>query len=135
MFQAFTRVGMTTGIDTGGLGAAWDIYRPIFDLWRQGAMGFRARLYVGATVRGSERQQIAEWIARFRDDVGDDQLWVVAASEIISFGYHDLEGLTPFHVPLECQQALAETTRMKGVTHLMAIETLFTGAPRYPAWV
>ncbi len=68
MLQAFGRVGLTTGIDTGGLGAAWDIYQPIFALGRQGNMGFRARLYVGATERGREQQQIADWMERFSGD-------------------------------------------------------------------
>lgn len=118
MLQAFGRVGLTTGIDTGGLGAAWDIYQPIFALARQGNMGFRARLYVGATERGREQQQIADWMERFSGDPagsdgpGDAYLKVVGAGEIIIFGYHDLEGLTPFSVPPASRRELAEITRM-----------------------
>ncbi len=112
MFHAFSRVGLTTGIDTGGLGAVWDIYRPIFELWRRGEMDFRTRLYVGASERGAERQQIADWIARFADDPGDALLRVVGAGEIVLFGYHDLEGLTAFHVSPDSRRELAEITRM-----------------------
>ena len=112
MFRDFNRAGLTMGTDAGGLGAGWDIYKPIFEIWRHGGMDFRTRLYVGATERGAERQQFADWIARFHDDTGDDFLRVAGAGEIILFGYHDLEGLTPFHVTPESRRELVEITRM-----------------------
>ena len=112
MLRDFSRAGLTTGTDAGGLGAVWDIYRPIFEIWRQGGMNFRTRLYVGATERGAERQQIADWIARFPEDTGDDLLRVIGAGEIILFGYHDLEGLTTFHVSPDSRHELAGITRM-----------------------
>ncbi len=112
MLQAFNRVGLTGAIDTGGLGATPEIYRPLFEVWRQGKMSVRTRLYVGATERGQEKAQIAEWIRHLAPGFGDALLKVVGVGEIVVFGYHDLEGLVPLHVSAESKRELYEITRM-----------------------
>jgi predicted amidohydrolase YtcJ len=112
MLQALSRVGLTTVIDAGGLGITATTYDPILALWKQHQLPVRTRLYLGATERGTEKQQIAEWIKQFTPAFGDDYLKVVGAGELIVFGYHDLEGLTPFFVSAESRQALYEITRM-----------------------
>ena len=112
MLQALSRVGLTTVIDAGGLGITATTYDPILALWKQHQLPVRTRLYLGATERGTEKQQIAEWVKQFAPAFGDDYLKVVGAGELIVFGYHDLEGLTPFFISTESRQALYEITRM-----------------------
>ncbi|HTK07479.1 MAG TPA: amidohydrolase, partial [Ktedonobacteraceae bacterium] len=112
MLRAFSRVGLTTAIDAGGLGATAAIYEPIFAIWKQQQLPVRTRLYLGVTERGKERQQIAAWIERFALASGDAYLKVTGAGELIELGYHDLEGLTPFRVPPASRRELYEITRM-----------------------
>lgn len=112
MLRAFSRVGLTTAIDAGGLGATPAIYAPIFEVWKRRQLQVRTRLYLGAWERGKEREQIAAWIAQFAPAFGDTYLKVIGAGELIELGYHDLEGLTPFQVPPECRRELYEITRM-----------------------
>jgi predicted amidohydrolase YtcJ len=112
MLRAFSRVGLTTAIDAGGLGATSTIYGPIFEMWKRRQLQVRTRLYLGASERGKEREQIAAWIAQFAPAFGDAYLKVIGAGELIELGYHDLEGLTPFRVPPECRRELYEITRM-----------------------
>lgn len=112
LLQTLSRVGLTTAIDAGGLGATSTIYDPIFEIWKRRQLQVRTRLYLGASQRGKEREQIARWMAQFASTFGDAYLKVVGAGELIEFGYHDLEGLTPFRVPPECRQELYEISRM-----------------------
>jgi hypothetical protein len=112
MLQAFSRAGLTTAIDAGGLGATPAIYGPIFELWKRQQRQVRTRLYLGASQRGEEKEQISAWIQQYSPAFGDAYLKVIGAGELIALGYHDLEGLTPFRVPPESRRDLTEITRM-----------------------
>jgi predicted amidohydrolase YtcJ len=112
MFEDFNRVGLTGAIDTGGFGATPEIYRSLFEVWRQGKMTVRTRLYVGATQAGQEKQQILDWIRPLHPGFGDAFLKFVGVGEIVVFGCHDLEGLHPFTVSQNGPAELFEISRM-----------------------
>ncbi|HSK95377.1 MAG TPA: amidohydrolase, partial [Euzebyales bacterium] len=98
LMAALNAWGVTAATDAGGLGMTPEMYEPLFDLWRAGAMTVRTRLYVGPSTRGGERDELAGWLRHVRPGFGDGWLRHVGIGEIAVFGCHDLEGLRDFAV-------------------------------------
>ncbi|MGA1781597.1 MAG: amidohydrolase family protein, partial [Planctomycetota bacterium] len=104
----FNRLGITGVIDPGGMGMSPESYRPIFELWRRGAMTVRTRLYLMPQRPGVEREQIAENIKHLHPGFGDQWLRLTGAGEMVSYGFFDLEGVQPFEVTDEGAALLGE---------------------------
>jgi predicted amidohydrolase YtcJ len=107
----FNAAGLTGAIDPGGFGVTPDSYRALFDVWRSGEATLRTRLYLVPPTRGNEVAEMKEWIRFIQPMVGDDMLRYVGAGEILTFGCHDLEGLTDFRVGAQAKDDLREIVR------------------------
>lgn len=105
------RHGVVGGTDAGGLGMHPDLYRPLFRLWRDGGVTLRTRLFVGPLTRGEEARELADWLRFVHPGFGDDWLRWAGMGEIVVFGCHDLEGLTPFTVDGPSVEALETVLR------------------------
>ncbi len=108
----FNAAGLTGAVDPGGFGVTPDSYRALFDVWRAGEATIRTRLYLVPPTRGNEVAEMREWIRFIQPMVGDDLLRYVGAGEILTFGCHDLEGLTDFRVSADAKGDLREIVRM-----------------------
>lgn len=108
----FNRAGLTGVVDPGGFGVTPESYRALFDTWRAGEMTLRARLYVVPATRGDEVAEAREWIRYVQPGFGDDFLRHVGMGEILTFGCHDLEGLSDFTVSDDARRDLREIVRM-----------------------
>lgn len=106
MLRDLNAYGLTGGIDAGGFGMPPEAYEPIFQLWRDGGMTCKLRMYVCPATRGEESEEIRQWVRHTRPGFGDVWLQHVGVGEITLFGCHDLEGLTDFHVAPETQDEL-----------------------------
>ena len=93
MLRELNRVGLTGAIDAGGFRMTPEAYRPITDLYRDGELGFRARLLVGASQPGDEVGELDGWMGLVSPGSGDELLRYLGAGEVILFPAHDMEGL------------------------------------------
>lgn len=107
----FNAAGITCAVDPGGFGVTPDSYRALFDVWRAGEATMRTRLYLVPPTRGNEVAEMKDWVRFIQPMVGDDMLRYVGAGEILTFGCHDLEGLTDFHVAAQAKEDLREIVR------------------------
>ncbi|MBK5269093.1 MAG: amidohydrolase [Acidimicrobiia bacterium] len=108
----FNATGITGVIDPGGFGVIPESYGALFDTWRAGEMTLRVGLYVVPGGRGTEVEDLRQWVRYVQPGFGDDMLRYVGAGEILTFGCHDLEGVRPFEVSKEAKADLTEITRM-----------------------
>lgn len=108
-FQRLAALGMTGVVDAGGLGMAPTKYGPVRALWRTGGLPLRVRLNHGAVTRGSESHEVAQWIDFLDPALGDDILSVLGLGEVLHFGCHDWEGMTPFPIANTDADELLET--------------------------
>lgn len=106
ILRALNRHGLTGGMDAGGLGMPPEAYDPLFQLWRDGGMTMKLRLFTCPVTRGDEAAEVAAWARHTRPGFGDTWLRHVGMGEVTHYGCHDLEGLTDFHVADEVKQAL-----------------------------
>jgi predicted amidohydrolase YtcJ len=97
-FTRLAALGLTGVIDAGGLGMRPDKYHAIRSVWRAGELPVRVRMNLGATTRGAEPQEVAEWQACFDPAFGDEILSVLGVGEVMHLGCHDWEGMTPFEI-------------------------------------
>jgi predicted amidohydrolase YtcJ len=104
--KAFNRYGLTGGVDAGGFGMPPEAYDPLFQVWRDGAMTMKLRLFTCAVTRGHEAEEVAQWARHIRPGFGDVWLRHVGMGEVTHFGCHDLEGLTDFQVADEVAEQL-----------------------------
>jgi predicted amidohydrolase YtcJ len=110
--RAFCRLGLTGAVDTGGIGVSRTSYEALLEARRRDLLTVRARLYVGAGLRGEELAQVRDWTEAVRPGEGDDLVRFTGAGEILSFGCHDMDGLHPFAVSREARSELAGMVRM-----------------------
>ncbi len=102
-------LGLTGVVDAGGLGMRPDKYKAIWAVWRAGELPIRVRMNVGASTRGSESGEVADWQAFLAPGMGDDMLSVLGLGEIMHLGCHDWVGLSQFSIG---DAALADFTDM-----------------------
>lgn len=125
MLESLAGYGLTGALDAGGLGMTPGSYRPLFDLWRQGPLPLKLRLYVCAASRGGERDEVDAWLRHARPGFGDAFLQHVGVGEIAHFGCHDLEGLTGFTVTQpakdELETILLDVARSGWPLHIHAV--------------
>lgn len=107
----FNGAGLTGAVDPGGFGVTPDSYQALFDVWRAGEATLRTRLYLVPPTRGNEVAEMKDWIRFIQPMFGDDMLRYVGAGEILTFGCHDLEGLTDFRVDPDAKGDLREIVR------------------------
>ncbi|MPY55882.1 amidohydrolase [Streptomyces spongiae] len=111
MFADLNAVGLTGVVDPGGFGMSPERYEPLFDLWRAGELTTRMRLYVSAVDAGQELDQLDGWLRHTQSRFGDDLLRILGVGEIIHYGCHDFEGLTPFELGDQSYKELLAITR------------------------
>lgn len=111
MFSDLNAVGLTGVVDPGGFGMSPERYDALFDLWRAGELTARMRLYVSAIDAGQELDQLDGWLRHAQSRFGDDLLRVLGVGEIIHYGCHDFEGLTPFELGDQSYKELLAITR------------------------
>lgn len=105
-------LGITGVIDPGGFGVVPESYGALFDTWRASQMTVRVGLYVVPGGRGTEVEDLRQWVRYIQPGFGDDMLRYVGAGEILTFGCHDMEGVRPFEVSPEAKADLREITRL-----------------------
>lgn len=111
LMRDFHAGGVTGVIDPGGIGMTPEAYGPLFDLWREGELTLRTRLYLVPAERGREVEQVREWVRYVQPGFGDEWLRYVGMGEILTFGCHDLEGVGPFQVTDQARSDLREIVR------------------------
>jgi predicted amidohydrolase YtcJ len=112
MNAAFARHGLTGVVDGGGLLVTPRDYDPVYDVWRQGGLDVRTRLYISAWTRGGEVEDITRLTALVQPGAGDGLLRVVGVGEIPHLGCHDMEGLDPFVLEDAAYDELVEIVRL-----------------------
>jgi len=112
MAREFAAHGLTGVNDGGGLLVRPADYDPLFDLWRDGALPLRFRLFLSAWDRGGEVGDYAQLTEFQQHDFGDGLLKVSGAGEVVHMGCHDLEGFEDFHVGDEAAAELVEISRI-----------------------
>lgn len=105
-------LGITGVIDPGGFGVVPESYGALFDTWRASQMTVRVGMYVVPGGRGTEVEDLRQWVRYIQPGFGDDMLRYVGAGEILTFGCHDMEGVRPFEVSAEAKSDLREITRL-----------------------
>lgn len=125
MLRDLSAYGLTGGIDAGGFGMTPDAYEPVFQLWRNGGMAMKLRLYVCPVTRGDEQREVSDWVRHTRPGFGDAWLRHIGVGEIAHFGCHDLEGLTDFtvadRVKDELEATLLDVARRGWPLHMHAV--------------
>lgn len=111
VMREFNAAGLTTVVDPGGFGVTPESYRALFDTWRANEMTLRCRLYLVPATRGNEVEEAREWVRYIQPGFGDDLLRYAGMGEILTFGCHDLEGLSDFSVTPEATRDLEEIVR------------------------
>ena len=104
----FAGLGVTGAMDPGGFGITPESYDAMFDLWRNGDLGMRIRLYLVPGTRGDELADIRNWVRYLHPGFGDDMLRYIGMGEIVQFGCHDMEGVRPFEVGADARAELLE---------------------------
>jgi len=110
-FQRLAALGLTGVVDAGGLGMAPEKYRAIRGLWRRGGLPIRVRTNFGAVGRGTESAEVATWLSVLDPGLGDEMLSVLGVGEVLHFGCHDWEGMTPFPIEAAAHAELVQTLR------------------------
>ncbi|MBO0685433.1 MAG: hypothetical protein J2P45_19945, partial [Candidatus Dormibacteraeota bacterium] len=110
--RAFSALGLTGAVDTGGIGVSRASYEALMEARRRGLVSVRTRLYVGAGLRGEELSQVRDWTQAVSPGEGDEVVRFVGAGEILSFGCHDMDGLHSFTITPEARSELAGMVRM-----------------------
>jgi len=95
LLRELNRLGLVGAIDASGFGITQDSYDAFFRLFEEGERGFRARLLVGAARPGSELDDVREWIPAVSLDDDNEFVRHLGAGEVLDYGAHDLEGLSP----------------------------------------
>lgn len=90
--------GLTGVVDPGGFGMTPEAYEPLFQLWRDGKLTMKTRLYVCPVTRGNEVEELTAWMRHTRPGFGDRWLRHIGVGEVALFSCHDLEGLTDFTI-------------------------------------
>lgn len=103
-------LGITGVIDPGGFGVVPETYRPLFDVWRAGELTVRTRLYVVPGARGTEVDDVEQWVRYVQPGFGDEMLRYTGFGEILSFGCHDMEGVRPWTMSPEAKADLRKIT-------------------------
>jgi predicted amidohydrolase YtcJ len=85
--------GLTGIVDPGGFGMPPESYAAVSELWRQGGLTMRMRLFASAVKAGSEFDELDEWLRGGRDEFDDDMLRLIGIGEVVHYGCHDFEGL------------------------------------------
>ncbi|MFE2044915.1 amidohydrolase [Streptomyces sp. NPDC059477] len=111
MLADLNAAGLTGVVDAGGFGMSPERYDALFDLWRSGELTVRMRLFASAVDAGQELDQLDGWLRHARSGFGDGFLRTLGAGEIIHYGCHDFEGLTPFHLDDSAYDELLAITR------------------------
>ena len=88
-----------------------DKYHAIRSVWRNGDLPIRVRMNLGAATPGAEPQEIAAWQRYSGPAVGDQMLSVLGAGEVVHFGCHDGEGMTPFEISDAAYKEFVATAR------------------------
>lgn len=95
LLRELNRLGLTGAIDASGFGITAKSYDAFFRLFAEGERGFRARLLVGASRPGMEREDMEAWTSKVSPGDGDDFVRYLGAGEVLDYAAHDLEGLAP----------------------------------------
>ncbi|MFJ6659458.1 amidohydrolase [Streptomyces sp. NPDC091377] len=111
MLADLNAAGLTGVVDAGGFGMSPERYDALFDVWRAGELTVRMRLYASAVDAGRELEQLDGWLRHARSGFGDGLLRTLGAGEIIHYGCHDFEGLTPFTLDDTAYDELLAITR------------------------
>jgi predicted amidohydrolase YtcJ len=111
MVRELQAAGLTGLVDPGGFQMTARRYDGLFDLWRRGQLRMRMRLFLSAVDAGKEIEQLSGWLDHGQTRFGDDMLRVVGLGEIVHFGCHDFEGLTPFEIAEEAAREFEEISR------------------------
>lgn len=112
MAAEFASHGLTGVIDGGGLLVRPSDYDALFDVWRDGALPLRFRLFISAWDRGGEVENFAQYTALQQHDFGDGVVRVSGVGEVVHLGCHDLEGMEEFHVGDAAAAELVEISRL-----------------------
>lgn len=115
MAAEFARHGLTGFVDGGGLLVTPRDYDAVYDVWREGGLDVRARLFVSAWTRGGEVGDIDALTGLVQAGSGDGMLRIAGVGEIPHLGCHDMEGLDPFAVPDAAFDELVEIVRLCAV--------------------
>lgn len=105
------KYGLTGAVDTGGIGIGPGVYEPLYEVWRQGNLSTRIRLYLGAGSRGDEREQLKDWMKYLPRGFGDDYLRITGLGEIVQLACWDAEGLEPLEVDADSIHEFTEISR------------------------
>ncbi|OLT18828.1 hypothetical protein BJF78_11505 [Pseudonocardia sp. CNS-139] len=84
-------------------------YQAVRRLWRSGELPIRVRMNVGAVTRGAEADEVRAWQTYLAPGLGDDMLSVLGLGEVVHYGCHDWEGMTPLHISDHDHDQLAAT--------------------------
>lgn len=106
MFADLHAFGLTGIVDAGGFGMPPERYAPLFELWRDGELTMRMRLFLSAADPGRELDQLEEWMRHTPPRFGDPMLRFLGIGEVVHFGCHDFEGLEEFAVTDEAADEL-----------------------------
>jgi predicted amidohydrolase YtcJ len=106
--NAMAARGITGVVDPGGLGMTPESYDAVFQLWRQRRLKVRVRLYVMPRSRGSELDEIRDWMRYVHPGFGDGLLRYTGLGEVPVFACHDMEGVRPFEITGEAKESLEE---------------------------
>jgi hypothetical protein len=130
LMRRFNRCGITGVIDPGGMNMAPEAYRPLYELWRRGAMTVRTRLYLMPQAAGLEREQVRDNIRHLHPGFGDEWLRLTGAGEMVSFGFFDLEGVRPFEVTPDAEVMLEELVERRATWRPIEESMLLLALPR-----
>jgi predicted amidohydrolase YtcJ len=112
MLAEFARHGLTAVVDGGGFLMTPESYHPLLDLWRDGDLLVRLRLFVSAATSGREVEELTQWMRHTVPGFGDDVVRFSGLGEIVHHGCHDMEGLDPYEMPDESWQQLVDLARL-----------------------
>lgn len=112
MLAELARHGITSVVDGGGMLTPPESYHPLLELWRSGELPVRTRLFVSAVTRGSERDELTQWMRHTVAGFGDDLVRVSGIGEIVQYGCHDMEGFDPYEMDGASWSELVEITRL-----------------------
>jgi predicted amidohydrolase YtcJ len=91
--EAVTRelasMGITGVIDGGGSNTGPDVYRPLYETWRQDRLPIRVRLTLHGRGPRTEEPDIAGYLRNLHPGQGDDRLRVLGVGEIVLWSLHD----------------------------------------------
>ena len=132
MLRELAALGLVGALDPGGIGVVPETYEPLYDVWRDGALTLRLRLFLGAGERGSERRQLEDWMRFMPRGFGDAMLRITGIGEIIVFRCWDGDGVRPFELDPDSWREFTEISRLAAAAgwpmHVHAIRDESAGA-------